>query len=172
MTDTEAPTLPARVAEHYSHGTDRPLGGYLRSMGVYAGLVGVVAGSQALRDSELPELIPTRDVVLLTVATQRLARSLAKDAVTSPLRAPFTRYEGPGGPSELHEEVTATGWKHAVGELLSCPFCLAQWMATLLVGGYLAAPRATRVVAVALTCVSGADALQLLYARLQKLAEG
>jgi hypothetical protein len=53
---------------------------------------------------------------------------LAKNSVTSPLRAPFTRYQGPAGPSKLAEEARGKGVRHAIGELLVCPFCLTQWV--------------------------------------------
>ena len=33
-----------------------------------------------------------QDLVILTMGTHKLSRTLTKDAVTSPLRAPFTRY--------------------------------------------------------------------------------
>src|SRR5690606_41186876 len=58
-------------------------------------------------------------------STHKLSRLLAKDPVTSPIRAPFTRYKGVSGPAELREEP-----RNTVGELLSCPFCIAQWTAT------------------------------------------
>ena len=90
---------------------------------------------------ELPERIPFGDAALLTVATFRLARRIAKDPVTAPLRAPFTRFEGPSGHAEVAEEVREHGGvKHAVGELLTCPFCLAQWVGTGFVFGYVTAP--------------------------------
>ena len=80
------------------------------------------------------------DVVLLSIATHKLSRLLSKDAVTSPLRAPFTRYDHPIGSGEVTEQVRDQGssTRHAVGELLSCPFCLAVWVATGLTGGLVA----------------------------------
>src|SRR3954465_13088705 len=131
----------------YTQGEPRPLGGDLGAMGVYLGLVS--AGAAAVRASgrELPERIPPGDVALLAVATFRLARRIAKDPVTSPLRAPFTTFEGASGEAELAEQVCGDGVRHAVGELLTCPFCLAQWVGTAFVFGYVAAPRATRLAA-------------------------
>ena len=38
------------------------------------------------------------------MATHKLSRIIAKDPVTSPLRAPFTTFEGTSGPAELAEE--------------------------------------------------------------------
>jgi len=49
------------------------------------------------------------DVGVTALATHRVARLLTKDTVTSPIRAPFTRFEGPGGPSEVNERVRGRG---------------------------------------------------------------
>ncbi|NEK58711.1 DUF1360 domain-containing protein [Geodermatophilus sabuli] len=159
----------ARVQKHeYSQGEARPLAGDLGAMGVYLGLVS--AGVAAVRASgrELPDRIPPGDAALLAVATFRLARRIAKDPVTAPLRAPFTAFQGPSGHAEVAEEVREHGGvKHAVGELLTCPFCLAQWVATGLVFGYATMPRATRLVALTMTLVAGSDVLQFAYDAIQ-----
>jgi hypothetical protein len=137
-------------------------------MGVYAGLVSAAAAAVRASGRELPERIPAGDALLLTIATFRLARRIAKDPVTSPLRAPFTRFEGTSGHAEVAEEVREHGGvKHAVGELLTCPFCLAQWVGTGFVFGYVAAPRATRLAALTMTMVAGADVLQFAYDAIQ-----
>ena len=152
----------------YARGEERPLGGDLGAMGVYAGLV--AAGAAAVRASgrEPPARIPLGDAALLTIATFRLARRIAKDPVTSPLRAPFTTFQGPSGHAEIAEEVREHGGvKHAVGELLTCPFCLAQWVGTAFVFGYATAPRATRLAALTMTTVAGSDVLQFLYDAIQ-----
>ena len=152
----------------YTQGEARPLGSDLGAMGVYSSLV--VAGVVAVRASgrELPERIPLGDVALLTVATFRLARRLAKDPVTAPLRAPFVSFQGPSGHAEVAEEVREHGGvKHAIGELLTCPFCLAQWVGTAFVFGYVSAPRATRLAALTMTTVAGSDVLQFVYDAIQ-----
>ena len=59
------------------------------------------------------------------------------------------------------------GVKHAVGELLTCPFCLAQWVGTGFVLGYVTAPRATRLAALTMTMVAGSDVLQFIYDAIQ-----
>ena len=101
----------------------------------------------------------------------RLSRTLAKDPVTSPLRAPFTKYEGTSGAAELAEEVRGEGLQHSVGELITCPMCLAQWVSAALCGGLVFAPRATRLVMATMSGVAGADFLQYAYAYLQKQVE-
>src|SRR5207237_211568 len=95
-------------------------------------------------------------------------RLIAKDPVTSPLRAPFTSYEGTSAPGELHEEVRGHGLAHSVGELLTCPMCLGQWVATAFSLGLFIAPRPTRMVMSTFAAVAGSDFLQHVYADLQQ----
>jgi hypothetical protein len=157
-----------KQGREYSADEPRPLAGDLGAMGVYMGLV--TAGAAAVRASgrELPDRIPPGDAALLAVATFRLARRIAKDPVTAPLRAPFTSFQGPSGHAEVAEEVREHGGaKHAVGELLTCPFCLAQWVATALVFGYATAPKATRLAALTMTLVASSDVLQFVYDAIQ-----
>ena len=59
----------------------------------------------------------------------------------------------------------------AAGELITCPFCLAQWVATGLAAGLVFAPRATRLVMSTFSAVAGADFLQYAYASLQQATE-
>jgi hypothetical protein len=159
----------ARIQKHeYSQGEPRPLGGDLGAMGVYLGLVSAGAAAVRAAGRVRPDRIPPGDAALLTIATFRLARRIAKDPVTSPLRAPFTTFQGPSGHAEVAEEVREHGGvKHAIGELLTCPFCLAQWVATGLVFGYVTAPRATRMAALTMTLVAGSDVLQFVYDSIQ-----
>ncbi len=88
--------------------------------------------------------------------------------MTSPLRAPFTRFRGQSGPAELAEDARESSEaRHSTGELLTCPLCTAQWVATSFVFGLVVAPRFTRLAASALTAVAGSDALQFAYAHLE-----
>ncbi|NGM13628.1 DUF1360 domain-containing protein [Verrucosispora sioxanthis] len=164
----------ARLRQAYAPHEHRPLGGYLAAMGTYAAVTGAIAGVVRVTGRTVPERPSTSDVVLLAIATHKLSRLLSKDAVTSPLRAPFTRYDRPIGSGEVMEQVRDSGssTRHAIGELLSCPFCLAVWVATGLTGGLVLAPRLTRLVATALTAVAASDFLQMGYAVAQQAAEG
>src|SRR5947209_20037288 len=85
----------------YAPGEDRPLGGYLVTLTAYAGLTGGLAALARLTGRRAPERITTQDVVLISCATHKLSRLITKDSVTSPLRAPFSRYAGPTGDAEL-----------------------------------------------------------------------
>jgi hypothetical protein len=152
----------------YTNGEARPLAGDFGGVGVCLGLVSAAAAAVRASGRELPERIPVGDAFLLTVATFRLARRIAKDPVTAPIRAPFVRFEGASGHAEVAEEVREHGGaKHAVGELLTCPFCLAQWVGTGFVFGYVSAPKVTRLAALTMTMVAGSDVLQFLYDAIQ-----
>jgi uncharacterized protein DUF1360 len=157
-----------REIDAYAHGHDRPLREYAAAITAYAGVVGIGVALGRWRGVRLPERVRAGDLALAAVATHRLSRLISKDAVTSVVRAPFTRYEEPAGAGEVNEEVRGSGLRHAAGELISCPFCLDQWVATAFVGGLVAAPRVTRVVASVFTTVALADVLQFAYAALQK----
>lgn len=145
-------------ADAYREGEDRPLESFAAVMGTYAGVVAL--GSIAVRRKGLPASVAWSDVALVSVATHKLSRLISKDPVTSPLRVPFTRFVGTTGPAELKEEVRGQGARRAVGELLTCPFCVSQWVATGLVFGMVLAPRATRLTAAVFTSIAGADFLQ------------
>jgi len=141
--------------------------GYLGAMTVFATsvLATVTAGRAA--GQELPDGFRTRDLVLGAVATQKFTRIITKDAVTTPLRAPFTEFEKPLGSAEVQDRPRREHPQHTIGELLTCPFCLAPWTATAYVAALAMAPRAARAWAAVFTVVGGADALQHVYARLR-----
>ena len=117
-----------QVAESYGRPVDE-LRGYAAVMAVYAAAVGTAAVAMK-QTGRLPRRFRASDLMLVALATHKLSRTVSKDAVTSPVRAPFARFEGPGGPGEVTEEVADDGARHAVGELLTCPSCLDQWIAT------------------------------------------
>jgi hypothetical protein len=158
-------------AEQYRNGEDRPLAGYVALMSVYGGGTAVAAAAARATGRSVPARQSPWEVTLLAVATHKVARLIAKDAVTSPLRAPFTTYQGTSAPSELAEEVRGHGLQHSVGELLTCPMCLGQWVATGFMMGRVLAPRITDTVLATFAAVAGADFLQHLYVRLQQATE-
>lgn len=142
-----------------------PLGGYLVLMGAYgAAVAGLVAIARAT-NRRPPERISPVDVALMAVATFRISRLVTKGTITSPLRAPFTRFQEAGGQGEVNERPRGTGLQHAAGELASCPFCASVWTATGLAAGMVFAPRFTRCVAATATAVAGSDFLQMAWAR-------
>jgi hypothetical protein len=151
-----------------AYGEDRPLPGYLLAIGSYAALAGAVSVAGRLTGVRLPERFSLGDTALVGVATHKASRLLTKEAVTSPVRAPFTRYEQSAGHAELQESVRSDHpARHAIGELLTCPFCAGVWIASGLTAGLVFAPRLTRLVSTALTAVAASDALNLVYDKLK-----
>ena len=151
-----------------SYGEGRPLPGYLLAIGSYTTLAGVVAVAGRLTGARLPERFSLGDTALVGVATHKASRLLTKEAVTSPLRAPFTRFEEPAGHAELKESAREDHpAQHAIGELVTCPFCAGVWIASGLTAGLVFAPRLTRLVSTALAAVAASDALNLLYDKLK-----
>lgn len=147
----------------YSPGQDDAIGGYAALMSVFAGLCALFAAWFRQSNRELPERLDTSDLVLTSIATHKAARLITKDRVTSPVRAPFTRYEGPSGPNEVDELPRGRGLRHAIGELLTCPYCLGMWIAATFTAGLVTAPRPTRLVASVLATLTGSDVLQIAY---------
>jgi hypothetical protein len=159
-----------RQRDEYAQGEDFPLGGYAMAMSAYGGVVAGLAAAVRLTGTRLPEGIPPLDTALTAVATHKLSRLIAKDAVTSPLRAPFTAFQGSSGPAELAERVRVSGRRKTLGELVSCPFCVGMWVATGFTAGYVFMPRATRLAVATLVALAGSDFLQLAYAYAEKRA--
>jgi Protein of unknown function (DUF1360) len=154
----------------YSGDADRPLGGYLVTLSTYTTVVAALAGLARATGRKVPDRLSPQDVLLSALATHKLSRLLAKDPVTSPLRAPFTAYRGTAGPAELREDVRGRGAQKAIGEMITCPFCTSVWVATGLTAGLVYLPRTTRLAIAALSAVAGSDMLQFGYAWLEKTA--
>jgi hypothetical protein len=118
----------------------------------------------------LPERVDAKDLVLLGVATHKLSLIGAQDAVTSPLRAPFTELQEKESPKSLDEKPRGKGLRRSVGELLTCQFCLGMWVASFFTYGLVLAPRVTRLIATVFTVVTISDHLHQTYKALTKRA--
>jgi hypothetical protein len=151
------------IKREYARGEDRPMGSHLALVAIYNALVGAFFLWRARSGKSFPERIGAGDLLLAGVATHKLSRVIAKDRVTAPLRAPFTEFEEEGGPGEVEEKPRGRGVRRAIGELLVCPFCLAQWVATGILAGLVVVPRATRFVCSIFAAVAIGDFLQIFY---------
>src|SRR5690348_9295029 len=163
-----------RAAQNYARPADdeRPLKGYTIVMATFATAAAAVAGVARLTGRRLPERPAAGDLALLAVATHKISRLVTKDAITSPLRAPVTEFEGPAGEAELNENPRGHGAQHALGELLTCPFCTGVWVASGLAAGLVFAPRLTRFGMGVATAVAGSDFLHLAYDAAKKASGG
>jgi hypothetical protein len=139
---------------------ERPLGSYAALGTTFAGAFG---GMLVACRRRLPERLSAGDLALVALGTHKLSRTIARDRVTRPLRAPFTEVQGEEPPLELRERATGSGLRRAIGELLSCPYCLDQWIAGAFIAGLVLAPRPTRATAGMFAAVTGSDYLQHLH---------
>jgi hypothetical protein len=160
---TAASPLDAIVSGYAPAEEERPLAAYSALTAVFG--TSMVSSLVLLRASgrELPERPRAGDLLLLGVATHKLSRLVTKDRVTSFIRAPFTRYQEPAGHGEVEEQPRGHGLRLALGELLVCPYCVAQWIAGGLAVGLVAAPRTTRFIAGIYVAETVSDVLQLAY---------
>lgn len=146
--------------EEYWHDEHHPLGAHLGLMVTYnvgLGTVAMVAEHRGLL-RDVPRLA---DVVLVGVATFKLSRIIATERVTTSIRAPFLEREGE------RPTPAGKGLRRALGELMTCPYCLAPWCALGVGTALIFAPRPTRFISGLLASMAVADALQRIYARLE-----
>lgn len=150
--------------EAYAPASERPpLLPYAILVAIFNTLFGAALVVAKRSGHWLPERLGAGDVVTIGVASHKVSRLIAKDKVTSPLRAPFAELEGKGGLAELEESARGTGARKAIGELLICPYCLGLWVAAGLSLGLLFAPRLTRFVASVFSALTISDFLQVAY---------
>jgi hypothetical protein len=134
----------------HSPDQERPLGGCAALVAIFAAAVGGCSAWVRHSGRELPEWPSPGDLALVTVATHEASRLLAKDLVTSTVRAPFTELEDDARAGELSEKARGRGLRRAIGGLVICPYCLGLWVAAVFAAGLVVAPRPTRWAAGAL----------------------
>lgn len=108
---------------------DQPRGAYAIIMVIFLSLFGAVAATLRRNPATLSQTPPARDMALLGIATFRMSRLIVADRVTSVFRKPVVE-EGVG--EEQLEGVTQKpkeegGMVQAVGELVTCPWCVSVW---------------------------------------------
>jgi hypothetical protein len=163
--------LPGALGADYAPpGEHRPLAGYGVLMGGFAVAFAGALAAATRAGRPLPERLSPQDIVLTAVATHKVSRLLAKDRVTSFVRAPFTEYQESAGHGEVEEAARGRGLRKATGELLVCPYCLGQWIAGAFTVGHVAAPRVTRLLTGMWTAHALADAVQLAYGAAEQRA--
>jgi len=135
---------------------------YAALLGFYVASVAVLTGA-AIEQKRFPKRFSLLDLALLGTATHKLSRIIAKDRITGILRAPFVSYIRSAGAGEVEEEPRGRGMQHGIGQLISCPYCMAPWCATALAFGLVFAPRVTRFFAGILASVAASDFLQRAY---------
>lgn len=109
------------VGGYSKPGVERPLRAYAILAAIYNTIFGVfllLVRHRGLSRDIARQATPG-NLLLLGVATHKLSRLIAKDWVTSPIRAPFTTYEGQASGPEVNESPRGHGMRLALGELLT-----------------------------------------------------
>ena len=149
-------------------GGEQPLPSYAAVAGLFNLIFALFLLIARKTGRPIPERMESRDIALLGVATHKLSLLLAQDAVTSPLRAPFTELQEKQSPKNVDEKPRGTGLRRSLGELLTCKFCVGQWVASFFTYGLVFAPAVTRLVASIFAIVALSDHLHQTYKALTK----
>jgi hypothetical protein len=163
QTQAKTSTSPPRPDGYAPPDKRPPLLSYAAAMALFNTLFAAALLLARRRGRPLPERVGAADLLTIGVASHKLSRLIAKDKVTSPLRAPFTEFEGEAGPAEFSEASRGSGARKAIGEMLVCPYCLGLWVVAAFSVGLLFAPRLTRFIASALAALTISDFLQIAY---------
>ncbi len=157
------------IIEGYGGDKER-LSSYATLMGIFNLIFAVVLLIAKGTGRDIPERVDTKDIALLGMATHKLSMIGANDAVTSPLRAPFTEFQEKESPKNVEEQPRGKGLRRSVGELILCQFCLGMWVAAFFTYGLVLVPRVTRLFATILTILTVSDYLHQAYKALTNRA--
>ncbi len=167
MSEKISDKVQQEVVEGYG-GEEQRLYSYATLMGLFNLIFAVFLFFVKHTGRNIPERVDTKDLALLGVATHKLSLIGSQDAVTSPLRAPFTELQEKESPKSVEEKPRGKGLRRSVGELLTCQFCLGLWVASFFTYGLVLAPRVTRLIATVFTVVTISDYLHQTYKALMK----
>jgi Protein of unknown function (DUF1360) len=136
---------------------ERPLREYAALAAAYGS---VLAGFLVLTRRRLPERITPTDTVRVGLASYKVGRLIAKDRVTTFVRAPVT--EDPDATEPKRE-----GAARVLGELVTCPYCIGLWVASGFAYALVLFPRQTRLVTTIFGGQAVADFLNAAFVRLR-----
>jgi hypothetical protein len=139
-----------------------PYGAYAVLTGVFAGGLALSGGLARLLDRD-PACQSPLDLVVLSAATFKAARTIARDEVTSFIREPFV--EGTAHSGE-NEQPVQGGMEQAIGELVTCSRCAGTWAAAALTATQILAPRFGRLLTWSLAAAGANDFLQAAFSAL------
>ena len=158
------------IFEGYKKGEDVPLFSYGVLAGTFNLLFALFLLVARVSGKPIPERMDAKDIALLGMATHKVSLVGSQDAITSPLRAPFTELNETESPKKVDENPRGEGIRRSVGELLTCQFCLSVWVASFFTYGFVLLPRVSRLVAAVFAAVTVSDFLHQIYKALMKRA--
>jgi hypothetical protein len=144
-----------------------PYEAYAAIMGTFVGGLGL-AGLAARALDRNPACQSPLDLVVLSAATFKAARTIARDEVTSFLREPFVKGEAHDG---AEDPIQSGDYRQAIGELVTCSRCGGTWAAAILASTQILAPRFGRLLTWSLAAAGVNDWLQAGFAALTETAD-
>ena len=85
----------------------------------------------------IPERFPLGDFLRIALSSYKMSRVVAKDEVTTFIRAPVTE-------DAQAQQPKKEGMAAALGELVTCPYCLGLWFTSSLAYAHVLFPRQAR----------------------------
>ena len=143
-----------------------PYEAYAAIMGVFVGGLGLAGIAARLLDRN-PACQSGLDLVVLSAASFKAARTLARDEVTSFVRDPFVTGDAHEG---AEDPVESGDYRQAIGELVTCSRCVGTWAAAILASTQILAPRFGRLLTWSLAAAGVNDWLQAGFAALTETA--
>jgi hypothetical protein len=140
-----------------------PYEAYAAITGVFVGWLGLAGLAARIFDRD-PACQSALDFAVLSAASFKAARTLARDEVTSFLRDPFVQGEAHEGGKE---PVESGDFRQVIGELVTCSRCSGTWAAAFLASTQILAPRFGRLTW-SLAAAGANDFLQAGFATLTK----
>ncbi len=151
------------VYGEYDKKDDVPVSSYATLVGVFNLIFGLFLVVSRATGRGIPERIEVRDILIFGAATHKLSWILAKEPITSPIRAPFTELQEVKSPTKADEKPRGTGLQKTVGELLTCHFCLGMWVAAFFTYAFALFPAVTRLIAAIFAMLAISDHLHQTY---------
>jgi hypothetical protein len=159
----QRPVLEGHMPDRAERSHKTPLSAYrFLSLVFNTALIGLSTSRPAQRRFEKP--LSPADFAMMAATTHKLALIVTGERVTKPLRAPFTEQPEDADPKGTPR---GTGLRRAIGELLTCPYCVAPWITTGLLAGHVYAPESTRVVTTIFSVVAASDWLSQAHTSLR-----
>ena len=114
-----------------------------------------------------PRELRALDLLTLSAATFKVARTISHDKVTSFLREPFVEEEAYNG----DEHPAGEGMQRAIGELVTCTRCVGAWVAAGLGTAQIVTPRFGRLLTWSFAAAAANDFLQAGFVALERKSE-
>lgn len=158
------------IFEGYDKNGEVPISSYATLAGAFNLIFALFLLVSRVTGQRIPERIETRDVLIFGVATHKLSWLLAREPITSPIRAPFTELEEVKNPTKVEEKPRGTGLQKTIGQLLTCHFCLGMWVSACFTYAFVLFPAASRLVAAIFAMLTVSDHLHQTYKALMDRA--